>query len=80
MSCPHPVAFRQELSFTQIRRLWYMFFYQSPFIPELAFQADDFAIFQRHFHAKPAEMINKYLITDDDIEVFKYTFSQKGKN
>jgi pimeloyl-ACP methyl ester carboxylesterase len=80
MNCPHPVAFRQELSFKQMRKSWYMFWYQSPLLPELSFQADDFAIFYRLFHKKPAGLVNKDLLTNDDIEVFKYTFSQKGKH
>jgi len=55
-----------------------MFFYQSPFLPEMLFQSDDFGIFQELFHKKPLGMVNKDFITDDDIEVYKYTFSQKG--
>jgi hypothetical protein len=55
-----------------------MFFYQIPFIPELLFKSDDFAIFKQVFYTKPMGMINKNNMTPDDLEVFKYTFSQKG--
>ncbi len=56
----------------------YIFFYQVPFIPELLIEADDFAILKQIFCAKPMGLINKNM-TPDDLEVFKYTFSQKGK-
>ena len=78
MNFPHPVAFRQELSFKQLRKLWNMFFFQLPYIPELYFQSDDFTVFPRLFHKKPDGLINTDLVTDNDIEVYKYTFSQKG--
>lgn len=80
MNCPHPVAFRQELTFQQVRRSWYMFFFQCPFLPELFLQANDFAIFDKYFRKKPTGLVNQDLMTDDDIEVFKYTFSQPSKN
>jgi len=56
-----------------------MFFYQVPFIPELLLQANDFAILKQIFCTKPMGLINQNNMTPDDLEVFKYTFSQKGK-
>ncbi len=79
LNAPHPIAFRQELSLAQLFRLWYMFFYQSPILPEKMLQADDFAVFHHMFKQKPTGLVNSDLITDDDIEVYKYTFSQEGK-
>ncbi|CAF4604059.1 unnamed protein product [Rotaria sp. Silwood1] len=73
MNCPHPGAFRRELTLSQIHRSC-----QIPFLPELSFQADDFSIFKRAFHEKPTALVNKNNITDEDINVYKYTFSQKG--
>ena len=79
LNAPHPIAFQQELSLAQLFRSWYMFFYQSPILPEMILQADDFAVFHRVFQQKPAGLINKDLINNEDIEVYKYTFSQQGK-
>jgi hypothetical protein len=56
-----------------------MFFFQVPFIPELLFQSDDFAMLKNLFFTKPMGSINKNNTTLDDLEVFKYTVSQKGK-
>jgi len=78
MNVPHPATLRSHLSIAQFRRSWYMFFYQIPFIPELLFQANDFSLFKQAFSTKPMGMINTNNMTSDDLEVFKYTFSQKG--
>ncbi|UJR37562.1 hypothetical protein I4U23_030263 [Adineta vaga] len=78
MNVPHPKAFEANLSFRQLRRSWYMFFYQTPFIPELLFQSNDFEIFKQVFLGKPMGLINQNNLTRDDLEVFKYTFAQEG--
>ncbi|CAF2891059.1 unnamed protein product [Rotaria sp. Silwood2] len=78
MNVPHPAAYRDNISLKQLRRSWYMFFYQIPFIPELLFASDDFATFKRIFYTKPMGLINKHNMTADDFEVYLYTFSQKG--
>ena len=79
MNASHPIAFRQELSVAQMFRSWYMFFYQTPFLPEKMLQADDFAFLSSVFQKKPSGLVNHEMITNDDIEVYKYTFSQEGK-
>jgi pimeloyl-ACP methyl ester carboxylesterase len=56
-----------------------MFFCQTPFIPEMLFQSDDLGIVRQNFHQRPMGLMNKVLVNDDDIEVFKYTLSQRGK-
>ena len=78
MNAPHPNAFRYEMSFNQIERLWFMFFYQTPFIPEFLFQADDFAIVKQNYHQKPHGLVNKVMVNEDDIEVFKFSLAQRG--
>ncbi|CAF0851158.1 unnamed protein product [Adineta steineri] len=76
MNCPHPLAFHQELSFSQMQRSWFMFFAQTMIVPELYFEADDFAFIKSAFRKKSTGLVNQDYVTDDDIEVFKYTFSQ----
>ncbi|CAF4136746.1 unnamed protein product [Adineta steineri] len=78
LNVPHSGAYRDSLSVKQLRKSWYMFFFQVPFIPELLFQSNDFVRFEELFWARPMGLINKNNITSDDLEVFKYTFSQKG--
>lgn len=55
-----------------------MFFNQTPFFPELLFQADDFNFVKEIHQNKPHGLINSKNFTDDDLNVFKYTFSQDG--
>lgn len=58
-------------SWTQFRMSWYMFFFQAPYLPEFV---------NRLFDMKFLELI-KYKsdsITDEDIETYKYVFSQDG--
>ena len=68
------------MSFAQLRRSWYIFFYQIPFIPELLIQAADFALLRRAFLEKPMGLTNTKNMTEEDLEVFKYTFSQSGRD
>ncbi|CAF0943619.1 unnamed protein product [Adineta ricciae] len=78
LNVPHPAAYQANLSLAQLRKSWYIFFYQTPFIPELFFQANDMNIFNGVFYTKPMGLINKGNINSEDLEVFKYTFAQKG--
>jgi len=78
MNSPHPMAFRQELTLAQVRKSWHMFFFQVPFLPELLYEADDFTSLHRLFQRKSSGLVNTELISDNDIEVYKYTLSQKG--
>ncbi|KAE8741193.1 Epoxide hydrolase 4 [Frankliniella occidentalis] len=76
MNGPHPKVHaimmnRKE----QASKSWYVFFFQLPFLPELWASWNDFGMFQRIFFT-PGK--NNPLMTEEDIEAFKYTFSQKG--
>jgi len=46
LNVPHPIVMRRYLNTNrrQLRRSWYMFFFQLPFIPEAAFSALDFRL------------------------------------
>jgi len=78
LNCPHPATFQYDMTLRQMRRSWYMFFYQTPFVPEMLIKSDDFSIFDEIFFSKPMGMVNKDNMTKEDLEVIKYTFAQKG--
>jgi len=44
LNLPHPVTFENYLrsSFQQLRKSWYIFFFQVPYIPEMKLQKDNF--------------------------------------
>lgn len=56
-----------------------MFFSQLPYIPEMSLKANDFSILKHIFHGKPLGLLNKENLTDEDIDVYKYTLSQPSK-
>lgn len=78
LNVPHQLAYRTALSIKQIRRSWYIFFYQIPFIPELLLKANDFAILKQLFKTPPMGLTNPQNMTLEDLEVFLYTFAQSG--
>ena len=78
LNAPHPTAFREEMTLKQLNRSWYIYFNQTPLLPELLVQSDDFALLPEILQKKPNGLVNSAQLTDDDIEVYKYTFSQEG--
>ena len=55
----------------------YMFFYMLPYLPEIAVSAFDFMAFVKVLRRKKPKDISP--VTDEDIEAYKYTFSQPGE-
>ena len=52
LNVPHPVRMTQGLrTLRQIRKSWYMFFFQLPRLPEMSFRARDYAALRRAFRA-----------------------------
>ncbi len=63
MNCPHPVLFKRGLrNSEQLRRSWYMFFFQLPWLPERSIRANNYraieaglrgwAVHKEHFNAE----------------------------
>lgn len=78
MNCPHPLVFQDHLfaNFSQVRKSWYIFYFQIPYLPEYVMSQNDFQALEKMFTSKAgvrAENINK-----EDIEIYKYVFGQKG--
>ncbi|GMR45210.1 hypothetical protein PMAYCL1PPCAC_15405, partial [Pristionchus mayeri] len=70
-NCPHPAAFNTLLkkSSELVGIQLYMFFYQTPKIPEAAVAADDFEVFLK------AGIRNRENFTSEYLEAWKYTFN-----
>lgn len=50
INAPHPVGYSAALrTFEQARRAWYVFFFQLPFLPEVALAANDYAFIRSEF-------------------------------
>lgn len=75
LQMPLPAAWRDNMSFAQLRRSWYMFFFQFPGLPERWASAKDFA--------RVDEMYRKTsfrpgAFSDEDIEAYKVALRQPG--
>jgi pimeloyl-ACP methyl ester carboxylesterase len=54
LNCPHPVPFLRALRTPrQLRKSWYIFFFQLPWLPEASFRARDFEGLRETFRREP---------------------------
>jgi pimeloyl-ACP methyl ester carboxylesterase len=49
LNAPHPALFLDQLTLRQLRRSWYMLFFQLPHLPEWLLRRDDFAFVRKIF-------------------------------
>ncbi len=76
MNVPHPVKFQQGLkTFQQLRKSWYIFFFQLPLLPELWLKSNNYQIIGRLF----SEMaIDKSAFSVVDIQAYKDAAAEPG--
>lgn len=79
LNCPHPAVMRKALlnraSWEQVKRSWYMFFFQLPFLPEYFLTKDDAAIMPRTLRASSVDRTHW---TDDDVRPFQDAIQRPG--
>jgi epoxide hydrolase 4 len=76
LNLPHPSVMRRYLknSRRQLRRSWYMFFFQLPFIPEAAFSAFDFRLGVRSL----VRSSRPNTFSAEDLVQYRAAWSQSG--
>lgn len=76
MNVPHPAVMRRFLmrDFEQIRRSWYVFFFQLPWLPEAGMRADNWRGGERALRGSG----KVHTFTNEDIEKYKEAWSQPG--
>jgi pimeloyl-ACP methyl ester carboxylesterase len=76
LNVPHPLVFRRFITrdFEQIRRSWYAFFFQLPWLPELGMRAGDWRGAVRALRGSG----KIHTFTDEDIAKYKEAWSQPG--
>lgn len=83
-NCPHPKAFSDYLESGNLKQLlksWYMFFFQCPCLPELFLRGNDFEFFDQIFtRPETGGCKNTTAFSHEDLEAWKYTYSQPGKS
>ena len=75
MQVPPPSAWRANFTLRQLRKSWYMFFFQLPSLPERWASANDFARIERMYQATS---VRREAFTDEDIEIYKEALRQPG--
>jgi pimeloyl-ACP methyl ester carboxylesterase len=76
MNVPHPAVMRRFLTrdLEQIRRSWYVFFFQLPWLPEAGMRANDWRGAVRALRGSG----KIHTFTDEDIEKYKEAWAQPG--
>jgi epoxide hydrolase 4 len=79
LNCPHPAVMRQALlntlSWEQLKRSWYMFFFQLPFLPEYLLTRNDAELVARTLRAASTHRAN---LTDEDVRPFRDAIQRPG--
>lgn len=76
LALPHPAVLATRLlgDWDQLRRSWYMWFFQLPVLPEMLLAADDLAFIDRLWR----DWSPGYTPDPDDMDALKHTLSQPG--
>ncbi len=75
LQVPMPAAWRANMTFAQLRRSWYMFFFQLPRLPESWMKANDF---QRVVEMYRSTATRPEAFSDDDVAVYKEALRRPG--
>jgi epoxide hydrolase 4 len=72
---PPGALFREIKTLTQLRRSWYMFFFQLPWLPEAFLRTRGYALLERILRRDP---VHTGAFTEADIERYKEALAQPG--
>ncbi|MCX7707089.1 MAG: alpha/beta fold hydrolase [Anaerolineae bacterium] len=76
LNVPHPARMARGLrTLRQLRKSWYMFFFQLPWLPEAAFRAGDYAFLRATLRRDP---VRARAFSDEDIERYVAAAAQPG--
>jgi pimeloyl-ACP methyl ester carboxylesterase len=75
MNAPHPAAFAREFDLAQLRKSWYILFFQLPWLPERLTTLGDSRVIGEVFRDQPND---PDAFTDDDVERYREAFSRPG--
>jgi pimeloyl-ACP methyl ester carboxylesterase len=75
MNAPHPAAFAREFDLEQLRKSWYILFFQLPWLPERLTTLCDSRAIGEVFRDQPTD---PEAFTEGDIERYREAFSRPG--
>jgi pimeloyl-ACP methyl ester carboxylesterase len=76
LNAPHPEIYRRRVrSPAQLLRSWYVFFFQLPLLPELAFRAFDYALLERVLRREP---VRPGAFDEEDVRRYREALDRPG--
>lgn len=77
LNAPHPVLFQREImgNIEQLKKSWYIFFFQLPMIPELYLSQNYYEKMVASFRSAAAKE-NRNQFTEEDINIYREGFGQ----
>ncbi len=76
LNVPHPARMLQGLrTLRQLRKSWYIFFFQLPWLPEASFRARDFAVLRQTLRRDP---VRPGAFSEEDVERYVAAAAQPG--
>lgn len=79
LNCPHPALMRERLitrpSWKQLKKSWYMFFFQLPFLPEWMLTKDDAVEIVRQLRGSSVDRAH---FTEDELRPFRDSIQRPG--
>jgi pimeloyl-ACP methyl ester carboxylesterase len=76
LNAPHPQRFLEELlTFSQLRKSWYMFLFQLPWLPEMLIRSGDYAGLAQTLRNEP---VHPGAFGEADVAHYKQAISQPG--
>ncbi len=75
-NAPHPARMQEELRhFSQLRKSWYVFFFQIPWLPEAVIGSDPLRFLERGMRQGA---VRKSAVSDEDLRVYAEALSRPG--
>jgi epoxide hydrolase 4 len=76
LNAPHPAAFFRELHHQdQLRRSWYVFFFQLPVLPEWFLRFGNYSFLDRALQTEPVHAV---AFSPEDVRLYKQALSRPG--
>lgn len=77
LAAPHPTLFEKNMTFGQLCKSYYMFFFQFPVVPELWLSCFDYRI-ANAFIDETMGCITQDAVTSEDLERYKQAMGSPG--
>lgn len=78
INSPHPLCFLDNIRFSQIKKSFYFFMFQTPFLPEWQLSRKNYKAVSDALLKDGPGVYNKEAVTLEDAEIIKYDFSREG--